>query len=188
MTIVNQLAKYFQPYITITGLAEGKTYTYMARSPNRWPVVSLIMHRPKCRPGSWLYIAIDGDTNPSSLQEGQRLYIGSQIQDRMFRGDGLKGNNFHHREMRSGNGEHNLISYLQSGKSVKLFVIPIELLVQIPNKEEGLRHYASLIAHPAGHPGYWFEQVILREDKHRWAWNTIGVEEKSKRIMKELGV
>lgn len=56
------------------------------------------MHGKKCSGGSWLYIAIDDNADLSTLNNEQKLYVGSQSQDRMFRGDGLKGKNFHHAE------------------------------------------------------------------------------------------
>ena len=54
MSTIKKLSRYFQKYITTTGLT-GETYTY--RDKNH-PVVDHELHKEKCKPGSWLYIGI----------------------------------------------------------------------------------------------------------------------------------
>ena len=89
MSTIKKFSRYFQKYITITGLS-GETYTYKARSDKNYPVVDYVLHKEKCKLGSWLYIAVEGNSDLNNLDNAQKLYVGSQTQDRMFRGDGLK--------------------------------------------------------------------------------------------------
>jgi hypothetical protein len=197
--IVNLLAKHFTPYISVTGLVENQTYPYRESEkgfPNeRFPIVSLVLHLEKCKGKgkSWLYIAVDEDADLSTLDDKQQLYVGSQTEDRMFRGAGLKGKNFHHNEMRKGNGEQNLINYLQSEKKVKIYVIAGSKLSSLVEQLEDFKGLPPLINRPSfnskeNHPGFWFEQLILRESSTQWAWNTNGADKKAIKIMNELGL
>jgi len=114
----------------------------------------------------------------------------------MFRGDFLKGKNFHHNEMRKGNDERNLISYLQSGKKVKIYVITGIKLTSLVAEFDSFKKFLPFINYPSGrlrysfeeHPGYYFEQIILRESHNQWAWNTRGVDDKARKIMDELSI
>lgn len=187
MNAIKVLSKYFKEYITINGLT-GATYTYAVRSDKRWPVVSCYMHMAKCKPSSWLYIAIDANADMNNLNESDMLYIGSQTQDRMFRGDGLKGNNFHHQEMRNGKGGSNLESYLANGSSVKIYVLDKSFLERITNTDNFLIKYKPIldskeINKKVGHAGYWYEQIILSENRDSWSWNCKGADRQSREVI-----
>ena len=195
MNTVNLLANHFTPYITITGLVENKAYPYKRFPGEIFPMVSHVMHLEKCKGkgNSWLYIAVDEGANLSTLNDKQKLYVGSQTIDRMFRGDGFKGKNFHHTEMRKGNGVRNLISYLRCGNKVKIYVLQGSKLFSLTEQLEDFKKLAPLINRPSFnskviHPGFWFEQLILRESSNQWAWNTNGADKKAIKIIDELNI
>jgi len=188
MNTIKKLSRYFQKYITITGLT-GETYTYKARSDKNYPVVDYVLHKEKCKLGSWLYIAVDGNSDLNNLDNAQKLYVGSQTQDRMFRGDGLKGKNFHHLEMRKGFGQNNLEEYLQKGRTVEIYIISKGVLERGAAEAPELEHIAPILADDslrkyANHPAYWYEQIILSEEKRSWSWNEKGADSKAQEIIK----
>jgi len=196
MNTIKKLSMYFKKYITITGFT-GETYTYLARSkdknnPEKYPVLNYQLHREKCKPGSWLYIAVEGDSDLNNLDNAQKLYVGSQKKDRMFRGDGLDGLNFHHREMRKGNGQNNLERYLHKGGTVDIYIISKNALVSAASRSPELKHIAQILAdeklkedNSFEFPGYWYEQTILYEEKSSWSWNTKGAASKAQKIIKQ---
>jgi hypothetical protein len=100
MDIISRLSSHFERYLTIERVHASATYDYRARGMYGLPVFVTTMHRPKCAGGSWTYIAVAHGANPAALIPGERLYVGSQTMDRMFRGDGMRGTNFHHAQMR----------------------------------------------------------------------------------------
>src|SRR5687768_18317782 len=116
VSIVSLLAPYFERYITLERIHPTGTYNYKARDVSGAQVIETTMHSRKCRPGSWLYIAVPVTANLVSLAPREKLYVGSQTRDRMFRGDGMAARNFHHAQMRGGNGEDNLENFMRSGE------------------------------------------------------------------------
>jgi hypothetical protein len=193
MSTIRKLSRYFQRYITITGFT-GETYTYVARSrdkknPEKYPILDCQLHREKCKPGSWLYIAVEGNSDLNNLDNAQKLYVGSQTQDRMFRGDGLKGKNFHHQEMRKGSGQNNLEEYLQKGRTVEIYIISKGVLERGAAEAPELKHIAQILADDslkkyANHPAYWYEQIILSEEKRSWSWNEKGADSKAQEVIR----
>ena len=194
MSTIRKLSRYFQRYITITGFT-GETYTYVARSrdkknPEKYPVLDCQLHREKCKPGSWLYIAVEGNSDLINLDNAQKLYVGSQKKDRMFRGDGLNGVNFHHREMRKGNGQNNLEEYLQKGGTVDIYIISKDVLERAARESPELKYIAQILADDklkedksVDFPGYWYEQTILYEEKSSWSWNTKGATSNAQEVI-----
>lgn len=106
----------------------------------------------------------------------------------MFRGDGLKGKNFHHQEMRNGNGLVNLEEYLEKGNKVEIYVISKNILEKATKEEPSLKKYEVLISDTSlkkysQHPAYWYEQIILSEENNCWAWNSKGADNKAFKII-----
>lgn len=159
-----------EPYITLTGIQGDDTYNYAARGMFNFPVVKHTMHREKIRPGSWLYLTLDAEANLTKLTSADCLYVGSATQDRMFRGDGLKGKNFHHNEMRTGRGCHNLLQYLREGRAARIHLVPESVIRQL---KSNLPSSVLALREGTKHAGNWAEQVILAQTG-RWAWNTDG--------------
>ena len=95
LDIINTLSPLFQRYITLKRVSTAATYNYAARNMHGWPVFDSTMHCPKCSGGSWTYVAVKGGANLLQLNDDERLYVGSQTLDRMFRGDGMDGKNHH---------------------------------------------------------------------------------------------
>jgi hypothetical protein len=188
MNIVELLAPYFERYITINGTVRGKSYNYVKRGFKNLPVVDITFHSPKCDRDSWLYVAVAKDSKLAALRPEEKLYAGSQTSDRMFRGDGLQGKNFHHAEMRSGNGERNLIRYLNAVGKVEIHRISARGLAETVAHVQKLRVFAPLLLQPNKHPGYWFEQAILFHEPREWAWNTNGTENKAGLVIGGLSI
>src|SRR5687768_16919984 len=122
MDLLALFAPYFERYLTLERVHPIKTYDYVARGFRGEPVIDLTMHGPKCKRGeSWVYVAIPHGRRLDALKSDEKLYVGAQTQDRMFRGDGGIGRtNYHHAEMRSGNGADNPISLLRSGTKIDI--------------------------------------------------------------------
>ncbi len=118
MDIISTLAPLFERYITLESVHPSATYNYKARGMFGLPVFESTMHRPKCSGGSWTYVAVPGGAKLEALAAHERLYVGSQTGDRMFRGDAMGGRNFHHAQMRSGNGGDTPEALLRSGRSI----------------------------------------------------------------------
>ena len=78
MDIINTLSPLFQHYITLERVNPAATYNYVARNMHDWPVFDSTMHCPKCSGGSRMYVAVKGGANLSQLNDGERLYVGSQ--------------------------------------------------------------------------------------------------------------
>jgi hypothetical protein len=153
------------------------------------------MRRRKCGADSILYMAIAAGTDLWSPRLGQKLYVGSQSGiDRMFRGDGLKGQNFHHAEMRNGNNGQGLINYLTSGRQVDIFQIDstklVELTETVPRFLRLVPMARGIVTLPMGrnYAGYWFEQLILREERNQWAWNSQGIQAEAQQVFATHGV
>lgn len=171
--LISQLAPHFERYITLNRVHPSKVYHYKARDMFDLPVFEITPHKPKCGVGSWLYTAVVGGSMLESLQAGEKLYVGSQTADRMFRGDGLGGTNFHHAQMRSGNGVDTPQTLMNSGKSIDIYRISGEAIkaalgagVDAPD----LRQFLS--QQTKRHVGYWVEQYVLHTERGQWRWNT----------------
>jgi len=176
MNIFELAAPHFEKYITIHELVGAETYNYAKRSIFNQPIVLTTRHRPKCAIGeSWMYVAIPKGTCLSSLASTDRLYVGAQTQDRMFRGDDLEGNNFHHTEMRKGKEACNLIQFLQTGKEVEIWRVPSQDLARLVTKGSDLSYLAPVLdmtISKRNHLGYWFEQAVLHYEYPNWRWNS----------------
>jgi len=173
MKTIQNLAKYLKPYMDITDLDEPNTYTYKARCGTAWPVVNNNMHRPKISKGSILYAAIDAEADLDNLKPEDLLYIGSQKNsDRMFRGDGLAGKNFHHLSMRKGCDGNNLTQFLSTGRKVKIYYIDENSLMEYVKKE--IPDPCSVLNLKKDHPGFILEQIVLVEGQKSWSWNSAG--------------
>jgi hypothetical protein len=186
MNVIELFAPYFDRYITINCLVPNEYYDYVKRRMNKLPVVDCTIHLSKCNPGSWLYVAVNAETDLSNLKSDDKLYVGSQTQDRMFRGDGLKSKNFHHAEMRAGREGQNLIIYLEAGNQVIIYRMPCSKMSEAVREIEGLNRFIPLLNQPKKHVGYWFEQLILKYEPNTWKWNIAGVERGAQRIFAAL--
>lgn len=141
-----------------------------------------------------MYIAVDQGADLEDLQDGQLLYIGSQTQDRMFRGNDLDGNglggiNYHHAEMRKGRGHgRNLISHLEMGRMVDIYRISGVDIEDAVADSDVLMPYLELMLSEEKHPGYWLEQIILDKTFHQWQWNSKGAERVFYARCNQLGI
>ena len=195
MDIIKQLAPHFNPYISITNVSDN-TYTYDARTKDKkLPVLNHILHQKKNCGDSMLYIAIPAGANVNKLNHGEKLYVGSQsATDRMFRGDGMKGLNFHHAEMRNGNNGNSLITYLNSGRSVDILNLKSQHLIELTkilpsfSKIEKLASGIDKLLRGGNYAGFWFEQLILRDELKDWAWNTKGADANALQALTRYGV
>lgn len=186
MNVLSLLAPHFEHYITLDRVHPSQTYDYKAREFFGLPVIDITMHQAKCRPDSWLYVAVAGGTRLATLEADAKLYVGSQTADRMFRGDGMGGLNFHHAQMRAGNGNDNSINYLRTGKKVDIYRISSANIGTAVREIPALRSLASLLTQPTKHVGYWFEQFCLYADRHSWRWNTAGADAGAQAIIRSL--
>ena len=178
MDIVKELSHSFEHYLTIENVDESRAYNYACRGFFDMPIVKTLRHLPKCKAGeSWTYIAVPQGASLSSLTLSDRLYVGAQTSDRMFRGDGMGGQNFHHAEMRKGNGNDNLVNFLRRGKSVEVYRIASQILLKRIALDPNLAPLNWLSKAPnfkTQHTGFWLEQAILQNEPRRWRWNTAG--------------
>lgn len=169
-----------QRYITILREHPSRTYDYSARGYRGYPVFEIEQHGPKCCRGeSWLYIAVPEPTDLRALEAEDRLYVGSQTQDRMFRGDGMEGNNFHHAEMRAGRNGDTPRAFLASGRQIVIWRVPAEEIAARVASDKSLAHLRVLLSQSITakkHLGWWFEQYLLHIHKDLWRWNSQGAE------------
>ena len=176
MDILQYLAPSFEHYLTLEGVHPTRTYNYAARGYTGLPVIEVTQHRPKCKIGeSWLYVAAPATARLGTLGSGEKLYVGAQTQDRMFRGDGMGGSNYHHAEMRAGNGNDNPISFLKAAQKIHIHRISAHAIGTAVSKTPALASLAKLLLQPRTtrkHVGYWFEQYILFHEHSQWRWNT----------------
>lgn len=172
MNTIALLAPYFERYITLVRVHPYATYNYKARNMSGLPVIEVTLHRPKCTPGSWLYVAATQGARLESLESDERLYVGSQTGDRMFRGDGLGGKNFHHAQMRSGNGDDTPVNFLRSGERIDIHLISADQICRAVAAISELSFLRPLLSQPNKHVGYWIEQLTLHTQKGMWRWNT----------------
>jgi hypothetical protein len=174
------IAPLFEHYVTLHRVHPRRTYCYEKRGVSGFPVIECTRHRPKCKEGdSWLYVATSTGADLRRLQKDEKLYVGSQTQDRMFRGDGLDGANFHHAEMRKGNKfdtSDTPVAFLQSGRAIEIYRIPSAAIAAVVSKTPELTFLAPLPRQSRTsrkHLGYWFEQYMLVvEPPPLWRWNS----------------
>ncbi|OQK17628.1 hypothetical protein AU255_07120 [Methyloprofundus sedimenti] len=179
MTTLPNLIAYLTPvaehYLTLLRVHPSKRYNYATRGYFDLPVIEVDQHGPKCKRGeSWLYFAVPANAGLTALAPQERLYVGAQTQDRMFRGDGLR-NNYHHAEMRAGNGSDNPASFLASGQQITIFRAPayqIQALISETPALGLLRVLAEQPRTPKKHLGWWYEQYVLHSEPRQWRWNT----------------
>jgi hypothetical protein len=181
MSVVSLLAPRFERYLTLEGVHPTATYDYKARGFIGSSVIETTMHLPKCGAGeSWLYVAVPTSANLATLSSTEKLYVGSEKGDRMFRGDGMRGLNFHHAEMRSGNGQDNPVSFLRSGRKVHIYRITAAAIAEMVEQTSSLRRYKPLLYQPprkGKHVGCYFEQLILYTEAKEWRWNSAGAKD-----------
>ena len=170
------VAKYAEHYLTLHRLHPTRTYNYLARKVENEPVIEVTRHAQKCRIGeSWMYIAVPSGARLIDLGREEKLYVGAQTTDRMFRGDGLGGDNFHHAEMRGGKGSDNLVAFLRSGQAIEIHRIAGAQMCNAVQSMPELKRLLPLTRQPltaTKHLGWWFEQFALYRDPSIWRWNS----------------
>ncbi len=185
--LLSLLAPYFDRYFTLDRVHPTDTYNYKARDLFEVPVIDITMHKAKCSTGSWMYVAVSGSANLAMLDQDSKLYVGSQTKaDRMFRGDGMGGRNFHHAQMRAGNGHDNPVNLLRSGKKVDLYRVSGESIATAVREVSALHRLAPLLGQSTNHVGYWFEQFILSTEGRSWRWNTAGADGRAQGVIRCL--
>lgn len=175
-SLIPAAAKAAEKYITIKRAHPTLTYNYAARGFFGLPVFECDVHAPKCKIGeSWTYFAVPDGADLRALQARERLYVGAQTQDRMFRGDGMRGGNFHHAQLRAGNGADTALAHLQSGRQIVIYRARAERLAAIIQADPGLEILRVLLRQPLTakqHLGWWFEQYVLLSEAGQWRWNS----------------
>lgn len=180
MTILPNLIAHITPiaerYLTLLRVHSTKQYNYAKRGYFDLPVIEVNQHGPKCKQGeTWLYFVVPANASLTELSPQDRLYVGAQTQDRMFRGDGLDGNNYHHGEMRAGNGNDNPAVFLSTGEQIAIYRASANriktLVLETPALEQ-LRILAEQPRTPKKHLGWWYEQYVLHSEQKQWRWNT----------------
>lgn len=181
------MAPLMKPYVTLIGVDGAKTYNYAKRQMYGLPIIRHQMHLDKMREDSIIYMALPNEVDRRSITENDLLYVGSQSgPDRMFRGDGLSGLNFHHAEMRKGRGYKNLVTHLNERGSVTIFYAKGVLIAEQLSSHpffQGYSDYLRVIAESQrdkrnkkmGH-GFAIEQMVLIREGVCWQWNTKGAE------------
>jgi hypothetical protein len=175
-SLIDRLEPLSELYVTLQCVNPSRKYDYAKRNYFDWPVIDIERHGPKCKIGeSWLYFAVPYQAKLGSLGPQERLYIGAQTQDRMFRGDGLEGDNYHHAEMRKGNGADNPVAFLNSGNQVSIFRARADAVADLVSRVSNLEELQILTRQPRTprkHLGWWFEQYVLLSEWGSWRWNT----------------
>jgi hypothetical protein len=178
--LLPHVASAFERYLTLQRAHPTRTYSYAARGFSNLPVIDVSQHGPKCRQGeSWMYVAIPEGASIHSLAADERLYVGAQTQDRMFRGDECDGANYHHAEMRAGNGNDNPVAYLQSGRRVEIHRLSADAIRSRVEKVLELQQLVPLLRQPRTprrHLAWWFEQYVLYREPKQWRWNSAGAD------------
>jgi hypothetical protein len=187
---LRHLASSFEHYLTLHRIHPTQTYSYAARKFFDLPVIEHTRHAQKCRAGeSWVYVAVPAEAKLSELASDQRLYIGAQTTDRMFRGDRLAGENFHHAEMRRGRGVDNLETYLMRSGPVKVHRIPAFDIYRLAKSKDELASLALLMQQPLPprtHQAWWLEQYVLHHEHLEWRWNKDGANSEVSRFLAHL--
>lgn len=174
------VAKYAEHYLTLHRVHATHTYNYVAKDFYNNPVIEVSRHAKKCSAGeTWMYVAVAGGSKLDNLSREEKLYVGAQTSDRMFRGDKPKVENFHHAQMRKGKGPNNLISFLRSGKEVEVYRFSGSRMRETINSIYEFQLLSMLIRQPLpprAHLSWWFEQYVLHRELEHWQWNTKGAE------------
>jgi hypothetical protein len=180
------LAGAFERYLTLHRVNPARTYSYAARGFSNLPVIDVTQHGPKCKSGeSWMYVAAPEGASLYALGPTDRLYVGAQTQDRMFRGDGGGGANYHHAEMRAGNGKDTPVAFLQTGRGIEIHRASADAIRNRVEKTAELDPLVLLLRQPTTtkrHLGWWFEQYVLYREPGQWRWNTA----RADRVVAEL--
>ena len=106
----------------------------------------------------------------------------------------MKGGNFHHAQMREGNNGQGLLSYLARGRKVTIYRVSSADLMRLVDANSCMARYKPLVSGQLAlsrgrdFAGYWFEQLILREEKCEWAWNTQGAHADAIQAMAAVGI
>jgi hypothetical protein len=170
------LAPIAEHYLTLLRVHPTKRYNYAKRGYFDRPVIEVDQLGSKCKQGeSWLYFAVPATARLTSLAPHDRLYVGAQTQDRMFRGDGLDGNNYHHAEMRTGNGSDTPVAFLATGQQIAIYRVPAQRIASLVSADPALdvlRILTEQLRTPKRHLGWWFEQYVLHSEPNQWRWNT----------------
>jgi hypothetical protein len=187
--IIRNLASGFELYLTLHRIHATKTYDYAARESFNLSVIEHTRHRPKCKTGeSWVYVAVPAMASLANLAPDQNLYIGAQTADRMFRGDNLGGENFHHAEMRRGRGDDNLESYLKRVGQVEVHRIAATDIYRLSTSKQELALLQRLMKQPLAprtHQAGWLEQFVLHYELPMWRWNKDGANAYASRFLAE---
>jgi hypothetical protein len=190
MNILPFLASSFDLYLTLERVHPSRTYDYKKKGFVGIPVIEVTQHGQKCKQGeSWMYVATPLGAKLDALELDERLYVGAQTQDRMFRGDGLGGDNYHHAQMRSGNGVDTPVAFLKSGRRINIHRISATALASRVSETPELRFLVPLLRQPKAprkHVGYWFEQYVLFSEPGLWRWNTAVAEKAVAAILNTL--
>ena len=142
-----------------------------------------------------MYVAVPANANVSRPDEGERLYVGAQKGDRMFRGD--RPDTYHHWQMRQGNGSDTPEAYMNSGQRIAIWRIAGKSLNGAVTNVPELRILKPLLdrARPRGieHIGWCFEQAVLAIDGlaidgGKWRWNTTRANRRVCELLSHLGV
>lgn len=177
-SVISHLASGFELYLTLHRIHSTKVYSYAARKFFGLPVIEHTRHIPKCKMGeSWVYVTIPAGASLTSLVVEERLYIGAQTADRMFRGDSLAGDNFHHAEMRRGRADDNLESYLRRIGQVSIHRIAAKEIHRLAKSKKELADLVLLMQlplPPRAHQAWWLEQFVLHHELPTWRWNKDG--------------
>jgi len=175
-SLIPAAASVAERYITLTRVHPSRTYDYAKRGMFGLPVFESHLHASKCKSGeSWIYFAIPEGASPKALRPQDRLYVGAQTQDRMFRGDGMRGENFHHAQMRAGNGADTPHALLTGGKSIVIYRSAAQRLSAAIEADPTLARLRTLVEQPQTakqHLGWWYEQYVLLSEPGQWRWNT----------------
>lgn len=175
-SLIPAAATVAERYITLKRAHPSQTYDYAKRGTFGLPVFESERHAAKCKIGeSWIYFAIPEGANPQALQTQERLYVGAQTQDRMFRGDGMRGENFHHAQMRAGNGADTPHAMLHSGKPIVIYRSEAQRLAAAIEADPALARLRILSEQARTarqHLGWWYEQYVLFSEAGQWRWNT----------------
>lgn len=163
--LLSSAASVAERYLTLLRAHPTKTYSYAKRGYFDLPVIEVEQYGPKCRQGeSWIYFAVPDGADLRALRAGERLYVGAQTQDRMFRGDGLDGANYHHAEMRAGNGHDTPLSFLQAEYRIAVYRAQADRIAAVVQAQPALSRLQVLVQQPrtpTKHLGWWFEQYVL---------------------------
>jgi len=174
--LLPSIATVAERYLTLLRVHPTKIYNYAKRGFVGLPIIEVEQHGPKCKQGeSWIYFAVPDGADLIALKPSERLYVGAQTQDRMFRGDGLDGANYHHAEMRAGNGDDTPLTFLRAGRRIAIYRAQADRIAAMIQTQPSLSRLQVLLQQPrtpTKHLGWWFEQYVLFSEPRQWRWNT----------------